>query len=221
MDEFSRWRIYAGSSFAAQSGDHRKALALLTQASNLAPRWPYPVYDMAYAFLLMEDADNAWKYYRKTLELAPRGFFTAITAVDTLERERRGDLPAGTYRACLSLEGLNEPREKSEMLQLMVRHVPDFAPAWKDFAKTLDTASEALAAIEKGLEADPDSETRGMLLINKALVLNRQSADGGDGGAHGAQSPCPEDGGADSKTILKCGIVVLQGRIIHRSPSAT
>lgn len=158
---------------AGGAGDYNKALTLLQRASNLAPRWPYPVYDAAYTFLLMEETDNARKYYRKTVELAPRGFFTAITALDTLEREQKGDLPIGTYRAYLSLEWVDEPGKKAELVRHMVTQVPRFAPAWMDFANTLDAEAEKLAAIEKGLGAEPDPETKGMLLINKALVLNR------------------------------------------------
>jgi tetratricopeptide (TPR) repeat protein len=158
---------------AGAAGDYNKALTLLQRASNLAPRWPHPVYDMAFTFLLMKDADNARKYYRKTVELAPRGFFTAITALDTLEREQKGDLQAGTYLAYLSLEWLDDPGEKAGLVRHMVTQVPRFAPAWKDLANTLDSDVDRLAAIEKGLAAEPDPETKGMLLINKALVLNR------------------------------------------------
>ena len=51
--------------------------------------------------------------------------------------------------------------------------VPRFAPAWEDLANTLDRDVDRLAAIERGLAAEPDPETKGMLLINKALVLDR------------------------------------------------
>jgi hypothetical protein len=164
--------LHAQARRAGGAGDYSTALALLTRASDLAPKWPYPVYDMAYTYLLNKEGDNARKYYRKTLELAPRGFFTAITALHTLERERRSDLPVGTYLAYLSLEWVNDPRTKSELLHEMVTRVPRFAPAWKDLSETFNTDSERLAAIENGLVADPDSETRGMLLINKALVMD-------------------------------------------------
>ena len=158
---------------AGAAGAYNKALNLLTRASNLAPGWPYPIYDMAYTFLLMNDADNARKYYRKTLELAPRGFFTAITALDALEREKKGDLQAGTYLAYLSREWLDDPGKKAELVRLLVTKVPRFAPAWEDLANTLDRDVDRLAAIERGLAAEPDPETKGMLLINKALVLDR------------------------------------------------
>ena len=48
---------------AGGNGDYTNALALLEQASALAPQWPYPVYDRAYTHLLMKDYDAAREYY--------------------------------------------------------------------------------------------------------------------------------------------------------------
>ena len=158
---------------AGGAGDYKKAITLLERASSLAPAWPYPVYDMAFTYLLMKDAENARKYYRKTVELAPRGFFTALTALDALDREAKGDLPAGTYLAYLSLEWMDDPGKKADAVRQLVKQVPGFAPAWKELAMQADTDAEKLAAIEKGLAANPDGETKGILLINKALVLDR------------------------------------------------
>ena len=56
---------------------------------------------------------------------------------------------------------------------------PGFAPAWKELAALLDDPGDRLRAIERGLAAGPDPETRGMLLLNKALVANQR----GDRGA--------------------------------------
>jgi tetratricopeptide (TPR) repeat protein len=78
-------------------GNYENALSLLEQASRLAPQWPYPVYDMAFTLLLLRDFEGAREYYTKTLALSPRGFITAITALDTLDKEHRGELPSGTY----------------------------------------------------------------------------------------------------------------------------
>ena len=61
--------------------------------------WPFPLYDIAYTYLLMQDFPNAELHYRKVLGLAPRGFFTAITALDTLAREQAGEFPEGIYLA--------------------------------------------------------------------------------------------------------------------------
>ena len=158
---------------AGGAGDYKKAITLLERASSLAPAWPYPVYDMAFTYLLMKDPENARKYYRKTVELAPRGFFTALTALDALDQEAKGDLPAGTYLAYLSLEWMNDPGKKAEAVRQLAKRVPGFAPAWKDLAMQTDSDVEKLAAIEKGLAANPDGETKGILLINKALIMDR------------------------------------------------
>ncbi len=158
---------------AAGAGDYKKAITLLERSSSLAPAWPYPVYDMAFTYLLMKDAESARKHYRKTVELAPRGFFTAITALEALDREAKGDLPAGTYLAYLSLEWMNDPEKKADAVRQLVKRVPDFAPAWKEQAMLADADAEKLAAIEKGLAAGPDRETKGILLINKALIMGR------------------------------------------------
>jgi tetratricopeptide (TPR) repeat protein len=158
---------------AGGAGDYKKAITLLERASSLAPAWSYPVYDMAFTYLLMKDADNARKYYRKTVELSPRGFFTAITALDALDHESKGDLPAGTYLAYLSLEWMDDPAKKAEAVRQLVKRVPEFAPVWKEHAMQVDSDAEKRAAIEKGLAANPDGETKGILLINKALIMDR------------------------------------------------
>lgn len=159
---------------AGANGDYPQAIALLQQASNLAPAWPYPVYDTAFTYLLMEDDVHALEGYRKTLELAPRGFFTAFTGAHTLEREARGELPAGTYLAYLSLEWLDDPAKKAQAVGQLAVRVPGFAPIWKEKSFLAATDDDALADIERGLAANPDAETRGLLLINKALNLHRR-----------------------------------------------
>jgi tetratricopeptide (TPR) repeat protein len=159
---------------AGQSRDFKKAIALLEQASNLAPQWPYPVYDMAFTYLLIKDLENARAYYRKTVDLSPRGFFTAITAIDTLDREKRGDLPTGTYLAYLSLEWTDDPEERSKIVHQLVQRVPGFAPGWKELAKISESDAEKVLATERGLAANPDSETKGILQINRASILRRK-----------------------------------------------
>lgn len=159
---------------AGSRGDYDNALALLARAAQLAPRWPYPLYDAAFTYLLKKDYDNARLYYRKTLDLSPRGFFTAITALDTLDRERRGELPAGLYTAYVSLEWIQGDERARLVRQLTTRH-PTFAPGWKELAVDTPDPTARLAAIENGLAANPDAETRGILLIDKALTLHARA----------------------------------------------
>ena len=156
------------------AGEYEKAIELLSRAQSLAPDWPYPTYDMAFTYLLMQDFTKARECYEMTVKLSPRGFFTALTALDALNREATGDLPEGTYAAYMSLEWINDPEQKSKMVNALVERFPQFAPAWKEYALQCDDPSEKLDAIEKGLAANPDAETEGMLLINKALTLSQQ-----------------------------------------------
>ena len=140
----------------------------------MLPQWPYPVYDKAYTHLLMKDFDAARADYQKTVALAPRGFFTAITAADILTREQTGQFPPGTYLEYLALEWVEGRANKIDMVRRLVNRLPRFAPGWKELASFADQDPERLAAIEKGLAAEPDAETRGMLETTRALVLNRQ-----------------------------------------------
>src|SRR6266850_8002581 len=121
----------------------------------------------------MNDFDGARAYYRKTLELSPRGFFAASTALHTLTREQNGDLPVGTYLAYASLESMKDAAKREHAVREMVRMIPQFAPAWKEFASLCDDEGERLAAIGSGLEANPDAGTKGMLKINKALLKGK------------------------------------------------
>jgi tetratricopeptide (TPR) repeat protein len=156
------------------AGDYEAAIKALSEAQALAPDWPYPTYDKAFTYLLMKDYDKARENYRQTVTLSPRGFFTAITALDALDREAVGDLPEGTYAAYMALEWLSDPEQKASVVSQMVERFPAFAPAWKEFALQCDDPTEKLSAIERGLAANPDRETKGILLINKALTLNEQ-----------------------------------------------
>jgi len=157
---------------AGARGNYEEALALFTRAASLAPRWPYPMYDRAYTHLLMKNFDAALVDYRRTADLAPRGFFTTLTAVDTLVREQKGEFPQGLYLAYMMLEPIQDAAEKRELLEQFVDKYPRFAPGWKQFANLAETGADRLKAIEKGLKADPDPETKGILLLNQALVLH-------------------------------------------------
>ena len=157
---------------AGGAGDYDKAVALLTQASKLAPRWPYPIYDRAFTYLLMKNFDAARADYLATVALAPRGYFTAITSADLLVREKKGELPVGTCLAYSLLESVEDPADQAKQLRELVARVPRVAPAWKDLAHLTEDSAKKMDLIEKGLAAQPDGETRGMLQINKALLLD-------------------------------------------------
>lgn len=158
---------------AGGRGDYARALDLLDQARDLAPRWPYPVYDTAFTYLLLGEPAMAEESYERVDEMAPRGFFTCKTSLDTLRRERAGELFPGFARAYATTEWM-APAEKKGLLAGIVDKFPGFAPAWKDLSMLLDGDTNRLHAIEQGLRGRPDAETHGVLLINKADILARQ-----------------------------------------------
>jgi tetratricopeptide (TPR) repeat protein len=160
---------------AGSSGRYDDALRLLAQAAEAAPSWPYPVYDAAFTCLLKGDQVSALRYYRKTLELAPNGFFTALTAAHYLGLESEHRLPTGTYLAYVSLEWLTSTEERAERIDKIAKRSPGFAPIFKEKALRVEDPAGRLSLLERGLSLDPDPETRGFLLINKAIVLSQLS----------------------------------------------
>jgi tetratricopeptide (TPR) repeat protein len=154
-----------------QLGEYLGAIEKFTAAHETAPKWPYPPYDLAYTYLLQGDQENALKYYEVTDSLAPRGFFTSKTALHTLKREKSGELPEGVYMLYLSLEWVQDEKERGELIEYLVIEFPGFAPGWKEYSTILE-GQERLDAIETGLSVNPDIETMGILSINKAIILN-------------------------------------------------
>ena len=165
--------LHEGGRQAGGAGDYKGALDLLTRAAKLAPAWPYPIYDRAFTYLLMKNFDAARADYLATVALSPRGYFTAITSADLLMREKKGELPAGTCLAYSLMEDMNDPAEKAKQLRGLVARIPKLAPAWKDLAYLANDDKERMNLIEKGLAAQPDAETRGMLRTSTRLPFRR------------------------------------------------
>lgn len=155
-----------------QAGKYDLSIAKLQQAIKLQPNWAYPTYDLAYTYLLKGDFDNALKFYKKTDELEPKGFFTAKTALYSLEGEQSGKFPKGLYTVYMQIEWSDDSNKKLEIAKTITEKVPDFAPAWKELALLLNDKTEQLKAIEQGLLKKPDAETKGILEINKAILIS-------------------------------------------------
>jgi tetratricopeptide (TPR) repeat protein len=159
---------------AGQAGNYPMAIEKLEEAMKLEPLWAYPVYDLAFTYLLMGDFPNALKYYKETDALEPDGFFTTKTAVYSLEGELSGAFPEGLYTFFMQIEWTEEPEKKYAIAKRIVDNVPTFAPAWKELAYLQNDLEERLYSIEQGLTGNPDQETKGILLINKAMILHEK-----------------------------------------------
>jgi hypothetical protein len=106
--------------------------------------------------------------------MAPRGFFTVKTAVHYLKLEQEGKVPQGTYLKFLSLEWTDRSNERQAMVRQLTEGTPSFAPGWKARAALETDLQRRLNYLERGLAANPDPETMGFLLLNKAAVLVEQ-----------------------------------------------
>lgn len=159
---------------AGQAGNYQLAIEKLQAAMKIEPLWAYPVYDLAFTYLLMGDFDNALKYYQETDALEPKGFFTTKTAIYTLIGEKEGRFPEGLYTFYMQIEWTEEPEKKYEIAKRIVDNVPDFSPAWKELAYLQNDPEERLHSIEQGLQGNPDEETKGILLLNKAMILHEK-----------------------------------------------
>lgn len=154
------------------AGELEAAIAKFNEASQLCPEWAYPRYDLAHTYLLQDEDAKALEAYRQVDALVPRGFFTTKTAVWTLEREAAGAIPRGTYRAFLTHEWAEDNERRIQILEEVLSQAPGYPPAHQKLAYFLEDPEQMRWHLERGLEGDPDAETRGMLLLNKAARLD-------------------------------------------------
>lgn len=159
---------------AGSAGNYDESLRLLWRAHVAAPGWLYPVYDAAYTYFLKSDMNGAERLYAWVDRAEPRGYWTCKEALDCIRREKGGEYPRGAYAAYSRLEWIESRPERRDSLEALVQRVPTLAPAWKDLAAMRDTPEGKMKAIEAGLASRPDPETRGQLLIQKALHLSRE-----------------------------------------------
>ena len=154
------------------SGQLDQAAEMLKEAAAIAPDWAYPPYDLAYTYLLQGRSEEALDLYRKVDQLQPRGFFTAKTALWSLEREKDSIFPKGTYLSYLKIESLQTNSDKAQLALQIVQQAPTFSPALKTLALLTPDPKTKMALIDRALAAGTDGETYGVLMVNKAAILN-------------------------------------------------
>ena len=157
---------------AGSSGEYARAIEAFNKAHDAAPRWPYPLYELAYTYELMGQPATALPIYEQVVKLAPRGFFTALTSVDCLRREAAHEWPSGICKRYQMVE-FAEPAKRKAELEAIVAVAPTMAAAWKDLGVATDDDAQRISLFDKALASRPDAETRGIALSNKALALDR------------------------------------------------
>jgi len=162
---------------AQKAGENRRfdeALEHFLQAKIIAKKWPAPAYGAGWTFLLKGDITKALEAYRDADALAPRGYLATKLAINTLDREKKGQLMPATYmRFELQMAKHKDIESRRAFLKSMVDDQPDFPPAWWALSEVLEGPEEVIRAVDEGMKHAPDIETRGQLLINKAVSLDR------------------------------------------------
>ena len=64
-------------------------------------------------------------------------------------------------------------------VRTLVQEVPAFALAWKEYLSLTKDAKQQKAIIENGLACDPDADTKGLFLVQEALLTyqNQKNAE--------------------------------------------
>jgi tetratricopeptide (TPR) repeat protein len=127
---------------AGGKGNYKKCIELLEKASVLAPQWPYPVYDRAYTHLLMKDFDSARRDYDETVRLSPRGFFTAITALDILRRKKGATCQREPISLICLWSGFKTQDKRKKLCVNWLRICPSSPRVGKHSRRSLTTKSD-------------------------------------------------------------------------------
>lgn len=166
-------KLHAQARQTGESGNLPGALQQFQQAHELAPEWPYPVYDTALTYLLMGEMDKALETYQRVDKMAPEGFSDTKRVIECLRREKDGRVPKGTFRKFIDAMRSRTPEEHERQLLELTKSAPKFYPAWREYAPYGKDTAEQLRLLEKALALAPDIESRGEMLIYKANLLRR------------------------------------------------
>jgi len=167
-------QLHAQGRKHGEAGEFELALRYFHEAQKAAPSWPLPLYDMGLTFLHLKADDRALETFTKLDAVAPLGLPGSKRILDSLRREKDGRVPAGTLREFLAIERLRDLQEVRRQMQALTQKAPGFVPAWQELAMLEEKPEEAEKLIAKALSLEPDAESRGTLLVQKATLMWRR-----------------------------------------------
>jgi tetratricopeptide (TPR) repeat protein len=167
-------QLHAQGRKHGEAGELELALRFFHEAQQAAPTWPLPLYDMGLTFLYMNAEAKALETFTKLDAVAPQGLPGSKRMLHSLRREQDGRVPKGTLREFLDIERLKDPQEIHRRLEALAKKAPAFVPAWQELALSEEKPEEAEKLIAKTLSLEPDTATRGALLVYKATLLWRR-----------------------------------------------
>jgi hypothetical protein len=113
----------------------------------MAPDAPYPLYEIGWTHLLLEDPVRGEEYLRMVDRLVPEGFMWTPTLLDCLSRIQSGQLPPGAYIPLLHLHNIRDQDARAKIASIIVAELPHFAALWCHLAAAAsleDAVSRAL-----------------------------------------------------------------------------
>lgn len=170
-------KIHAQGRVSGESGNFPLAIQQFQKASELAPKWPQPIYDIALTHLLAGDVPKALEVYEQVDKVAPQGFSDTKRVMECLRREQAGRIPKGSFRKFIDAMRSQEQAELEKKLAELTRTAPTFYPAWREYAPFGKDVPEQLRRLEKGLALQPDPQSQGEMLVYKANLLRRAGKD--------------------------------------------
>jgi len=156
------------------------AVAAFDQVTRLRPKWPFPLYQRAWAHLLRGDNGSALDDFRACAALSPV-FFTVQREIRSLEDVAAGRLSIAVYRRfnAARTKLASDPLSVEHAAARMVATFPDFAPGHLlrgEARLRLGDVEGALASVESALQCDPDSDTASNAIF-LAWSIARQRGD--------------------------------------------
>ncbi len=151
----------------AAAGRWDAAYRYYDQARRTTPGWADPLAGLGRSVLHQGDLDEAAAWYDALAALeAPVLARTGQALGECVRREGSGAVPAGT---CVRYAAARE--SGAEALQQVLVEAPSLAPAWADLGALLQDSGLREEAIGRGLEADPESGTFGVLVVQQQVLL--------------------------------------------------
>ncbi|MSV27943.1 MAG: tetratricopeptide repeat protein, partial [Bryobacterales bacterium] len=140
-----------------------RGIRAFEDAARLAPYWPYPLYNLALAYMELGRYDDAIASYRKAMLVAPRYSYLPHNLGLIYQKLNRADEAKAMFR-----EALDRAEESRKRFNPALVEWPERAPILNALGTLARGRNTAMAFYDRALKDDPRSAAS---RHNKALLL--------------------------------------------------